>query len=166
MSHIRTARDAEINAAKHMQEMGFSDTQVTVGGPDSGIDVVSTKAIAQVKFWNRPVGRPALQCLYGARVNSVHRNLLFYSSAGYSKTAHDYADRHGIALFTFDVFGAVRAENEAARTVRHRSSSAGTAPALRDPAVDRWIAIREKNAAAWAREYQSYRTRWEPYRCG
>lgn len=94
--------------------LGIADATVTQATGDGGIDVTSRTALAQVKRESKPTGRPALQNLYGARGPRDSRTLLFFSAAGYSKQALDYAEQVGMALFTYDVDGQLEAENDAA----------------------------------------------------
>ncbi|QDC12713.1 hypothetical protein E2561_00570 [Rhodococcus ruber] len=134
MGTISTAREAEENAAVHMRKLGFPDAAVTDEGPDGGIDVRSSGAVAQVKLWFRPVGSPALQQLYGARGTARHE-MLFFAHSGYSKPAVLYADQHSIALFTFDTDGNITAHNDSARAlVKQRRRLATPPPAKRSPA--------------------------------
>jgi hypothetical protein len=116
-----------------MRHWGYSDASVTPGGPDSGIDVVASDALAQVKYETAHVGRPALQRLVGARDEGDPRPLLFFSASGYSSAAVDYADKRRIALFTYAVDGRMSPVNAPARdTVRRttepRAETSGEPP--------------------------------------
>lgn len=113
MGHIRSAREAELNAAVRMRELGYPDAEATPIGPDAGIDVVATGAVAQVKRESHAVGRPALQRLFGAAAGA-DVDLLFFSSSEYSRHAVEYADRVKIALFTYDVLGEICPANDRA----------------------------------------------------
>lgn len=112
-----THQQAELAMASAMRKMGFTDARATPGGPDGGIDVLASRAIAQVKMHKSQVGRPDLQRLYGARGRDQRRSMLFFSLSGYSSHADEYAAGNGIALFTFDATGAVRPYNSAARSI-------------------------------------------------
>jgi hypothetical protein len=92
-------QEAEDLAVIHMHVLGFTDARKTAGGADRGIDAVSVRAVAQVKLLSQPVGSPDIQRLKGAAHDS--KNVLFYSSAGYSRAAISVADELGIALFSF-----------------------------------------------------------------
>ncbi|WP_424579946.1 restriction endonuclease [Tsukamurella pulmonis] len=94
--------------------LGIADATVTQATGDGGIDVTSSAALAQVKRESKPTGRPALQNLFGARGPGEERLLLFFSAAGYSKQAYDYADQTEMALFTYEADGTLEAENDAA----------------------------------------------------
>lgn len=106
MFQIRTARDAELNAARWMRFMGYLDAAATPVGPDGGIDVISTHAIAQVKAEASQSGVEAIQRLYGAAA-AGHRNkkLLFFVSSGYTRAAVAYADTVGMELYSYDFSG-------------------------------------------------------------
>lgn len=117
MEYITTPEAAETIAAARMREFGYSDARVTGRGADGGMDVMSDRAVAQVKQESYQTGRPALQRLYGARGEDRWRDLLFFSAAGYSRQAVAYADTVGIALFTYDVLGNIAAANPVARLV-------------------------------------------------
>ena len=104
--YISTWQQAEQNAAHWMRGMGYPDAVVTVSGPDAGIDVRALGAVAQVKREAAQTGRPALQRLYGAR-GSSQVDMLFFSAAGFSRTAVEYADDADIGLFTYDIEGRV-----------------------------------------------------------
>ncbi|MEU4060300.1 restriction endonuclease [Rhodococcus qingshengii] len=98
-----------------MRELGFADARVTAAGPDGGIDVSSSRALAQVKWRGGMVGRQDLQALYGARGQDVSKRLLFFAASGYSKPAIDYADRNQIALFIYEPMGTLVARNKVRR---------------------------------------------------
>jgi hypothetical protein len=117
VEYITTPEAAESNAAARMRELGYCDARVTGRGADGGVDVVSDRAVAQVKQESYQTGRPALQRLYGARGDDRSRDLLFFSAAGYSRQAVMYADTVGIALFTYDVLGRIAAANPVGRLV-------------------------------------------------
>lgn len=115
--HIHTAQEAEVNAAVRMRELGFVDARVTAAGPDGGIDVSSSRALAQVKWRGGMVGRQDLQALYGARGQDISKKLLFFAASDYSKPAIDYADRNQIALFIYEPIGTLVARNKCAATL-------------------------------------------------
>ncbi|GAB3405880.1 hypothetical protein GCM10027515_19750 [Schumannella luteola] len=96
-------RAAEAAAARHMQSIGFIDAQVTESGADGGLDVRATDAVAQVKFYANPVGRPDIQKLRGAA--HEHRIAIFYSTGGYTQEALDYAVGADVALFSMNPYG-------------------------------------------------------------
>ncbi|WP_206489786.1 restriction endonuclease [Rhodococcus sp. KRD162] len=93
---------AEREMARVMRNMGFHDAREMSGRHDSGIDIMSMSAIAQVKMHFKAVGRPALQNLVGARGVDHSKQLIFFSYEGYARTALEYANEVGMALFTFD----------------------------------------------------------------
>ncbi|NHP14454.1 restriction endonuclease [Rhodococcus sp. IC4_135] len=119
-------QQAELAMASAMRKMGFNDARAHPGGPDGGIDVLSSRAIAQVKMHRSQVGRPDLQRLYGARGRDLRRSMLFFSLSGYSSHAVKYAADVEIALFTFDSKGAVQPYNSAARSISKGAKGLGS----------------------------------------
>lgn len=116
---------AEREMARVMRSMGFHDAREMSGRHDSGIDIMSTAAIAQVKMHFKAVGRPALQNLAGARGVDHSKQLIFFSYEGYARTALQYADEVGMALFTFDDVGWTCApvNNAATKLIRRQTAS-------------------------------------------
>jgi hypothetical protein len=112
---------AEQNAADWMRHWGYRNVSLTSGGNDRGVDVRATKALAQVKFEAKQVGRPQLQNLVGTRGRNHDVELLFFSGAGYSGHAVEYATEMDIALFTYALDGRVSPANRAARHVVERN---------------------------------------------
>lgn len=111
---IASRQDAEHLAAEWMREHGFADARVTQRGADGGVDVLSSKALAQVKYQTNYVGRPLLQRLLGARGVAQDKHLLFFTGSSYTATARNYADTTSIALFTYELDGTVHPVNGAA----------------------------------------------------
>lgn len=103
-------QSAELAAVEHMKSLGFIDAQKTQSGADGGIDVESSQAAAQVKFYANPVGRPDIQRLRGAA--HEYRISVFYSTGGYTKEAVQYADGAGVALFLMDPYGNAEPHSE------------------------------------------------------
>ena len=83
---IRSDREAELNAAAQLRALGYRDATATRGGPDGGIDVWSSRALAQVKCRAEKAGQPDLQRLYGARGNDHEKELWFFISSGYTNS--------------------------------------------------------------------------------
>jgi hypothetical protein len=83
-----------------MRAIGFHDARTTSPGADKGLDVIASRAAAQVKALQTPVGAPDVQKLKG----SAHllENQLFYSLSGYTDQALKFAETAGVALFSFD----------------------------------------------------------------
>lgn len=128
--YIRSAPEAEQNAANWMLALGYEDAQVTAGGPDGGIDVRSSDGVAQVKWKTAQTGRPDLQRLYGARGDDYDVELLFFTASGYSKGAKEYAAAHEISLFLYDPDGMLTAVNEEAGYIVERANEAERARQL------------------------------------
>lgn len=100
-----------------MRHWGFSDAQLSRGGSDAGVDVLSSRAIAQVKFEASQVGRPVVQRLYGARGVDHDKAMLFFTGAGYSPPAIECANVLGVALFKYEITGTMAPVNSAARMI-------------------------------------------------
>lgn len=113
---IRSARDAELSAADWMRQHGFPDARATGLGADEGVDVVARGAVAQVKMEGVATGRPAIQRLCGA-ASPRGDAALFFSLAGYTRQALEWADRAGVALFEFDYQGSVQPVSRLAETL-------------------------------------------------
>lgn len=118
IQYIDDFHQAEVNAERVMKSWGFTDAKATTGGADGGIDVRSSRALAQVKWKGATTGAPDIQRLYGARGLDHDKQLFFFSASRYSKAAIDYADRVGIRLFIYDRLGNVEPANRPAREFR------------------------------------------------
>ena len=128
---IPASQAAEVLAQGWMRALGFSDACVTRPARDGGVAVRSINAVAQVgRLATAPVGAPEVQLLRGAGYR--HPHVLFYSWTGYTREAVDFAETHGVALFTVRD-GVPYAESQAsmelvaartARPVRRRLSQA------------------------------------------
>lgn len=114
MQYIGDDNHAEENAARLLREWGFPDARTPGEGPDGGIDVRATGALAQVKYRAGLTGRPEVQKLFGAR-GTGDEQLFFFTATGYSDQAVEYADEVGIALFVYDPTGKAEAVNKSAR---------------------------------------------------
>lgn len=104
-------QDAEALGHALMLALGFEDARPTGSGADGGIDVVSAKAVCQVKDWRDSVGRAEVQKLAGA---ALGRTSVFLASS-YRQNAIDWANQAGVALFSFNMTALVVAVNPAAR---------------------------------------------------
>lgn len=113
---IRTPRDAELVARDWMVYYGFDDAKATPVGSDHGIDVTSSRAIAQVKFKGSKTPRSDIQLLHSNTVTFGKRGL-FFSWGGYAKPAIEFANEVRIALFMYDMQGEPQPVNETARYV-------------------------------------------------
>jgi hypothetical protein len=98
------AYDFEFIAACWMKYWGIFDAQVTQASGDGGVDVLSSRFAAQVKFYsNAKVGRPEVQQLYGAALGRGLEPLFFAYSSGYSNEALEWAKAVGVGCFTFQI---------------------------------------------------------------
>lgn len=122
---IREARDAELIAAEWMRYLGFTDAVATPVGADGGVDVVSARAVAQVKLEGKPTGRPTVQQLHGVAALEKKTGV-FFSAAGYTPQARTWAQTSGTLLFRFDRQGAVEAVDAAAHALLAEADARGT----------------------------------------
>lgn len=120
MLSVPSFEAAEKLAAQHMRTLGFPDAKVTPRGADGGIDVTSSRAIAQVKWHSAPTGRPDIQKLYGARGRRHHLKMLFFSASGYTARAVECADELEVALFTIDQNNGLTPRNKLAQAMMVR----------------------------------------------
>ncbi len=116
---VRDFEDSERFAAAHMRYLGFGDASETEAGTDSGVDVESSRAVAQVKFHAKPVGSPGLQNLRGVAWQKEYA--IFYSLSGYTQRALDWADQNHICLFSYTKTGTVEPSNDAAAALDRKS---------------------------------------------
>ena len=110
---------AESNAVEWMRYWGYGDAMITGGSADRGVDVLATGAVAQVKWQSQACGRPDLQRLVGANPRQGNV-LLFFVASNYSKSAREYADERGIALFATEPYGTPMPMNSFAEHVAAR----------------------------------------------
>ena len=116
---LRTPRDAETAARDWMIAWDHFDACLTREGADAGIDVDSSDAVAQVKAQTQPTGRPDVQRLSG--VASVEGKAgYFFSIAGFTDEAQEWAERANIALFSFDLTGEPTPVNQVAEDALSR----------------------------------------------
>lgn len=131
MQYIRTFDQAEQNAALQMRALGYTDARVTPPGADKGIDVLSSTAVAQVKWRGAQVSRPDLHRLYGARGSRHHLDMLFFAASKYSGPAIEYANGVDIALFVYSPTGELDPVNRSAQRMvakaRNRTGPRGKA---------------------------------------
>jgi hypothetical protein len=115
---VNTWQLAEQNAAAWMRWWGHTGATVTNPGADGGIDVAAGDALGQVKWRAAKVSRAELQRLVGARGGrNSHQALFFFTGTGYSAHALAYAHEEGIALFYYELNGAMTPKNAHARRV-------------------------------------------------
>lgn len=92
---------AESFVADWMRHLGELDAEATRYSGDGGIDVASSRYIAQVKNYAGTVPVEAIRAMAGV-ANVDDRIPLFFTSGAYSAAALDFADRAGMALFKYD----------------------------------------------------------------
>lgn len=110
-----SARGAELFAAEWMRHYGAIDATATRRSAAGGIDVVSTKYIAQVKNYIGSVGVVEVRELAGVAAVD-RRQPLSFTSGTYAAGAASFGDSAGIALSQYDaVAGTLTAANPLAR---------------------------------------------------
>lgn len=102
---IRSWEDAEKSAQIWLSQNGYPEAKLTDSGADGGIDIRASNLVAQVKAGMMKVGRPAVQRLAGAARGD---RAVFFSLAGYTDHAKDWAREAGVSLFRFDLQGEPR----------------------------------------------------------
>jgi hypothetical protein len=105
-------RSAELLAESALRQLGFAGANSTAAGADAGLDVVGPTVAAQVKYTSAPVGRPVLQQLQGAAGGRI---AVFFSRAGFTRTAVEYSNSVGMALFEISLPSTIRPLNNPAR---------------------------------------------------
>jgi hypothetical protein len=118
---IENWEDAENFAVKYMRWLGFADARKTRAGSDEGKDVESSKAVAQVKDMGTGVSRPMLQQLFG--VAAAEKKIPIFFARSYAKTAKEWGQKHGMALFQFSIRGDVKAVSTKAEQILKKKSS-------------------------------------------
>lgn len=144
LKQIASWQDAELNALDWMRALGFVDARLTKAGADGGLDIRSSKAVAQVKYEAHDVGRPHLQRLVGARGRNTDVQLIFFTGTRYSEQAIAYANEMDIALFNYKLDGRIQAMNPSAEFLmkRLRAGESRSRIFSRDPhALAIWVLV-------------------------
>jgi len=93
-------RVAEAIVRDWMKQNGYRDARLTPSGPDGGVDVVASGAVAQVKHHAKPVRLPEVQRIYGIAV-AERKKALIFASAGFTPAAREWASRHRVECYRF-----------------------------------------------------------------
>jgi Restriction endonuclease len=119
---INDDTEAEEVAAAWLRRFGYRDARVSDKSPsgnDGGIDVYSTRAVAQVKFWLTKRGnQPDVQQLVGSA--EPGQRIFFFAVVGYTRPAIEWDLRsdHRVGLFLLRKDGNIIALNfEAKKTL-------------------------------------------------
>lgn len=106
---------AEHLCAQWLENLGELGVRVTRAKSDGGIDIVSTRCVAQVKNYKGSVGVVPIRELVG--VASVDgRFPVFFTSGEYTKAALDFAEAARVYLFKYDAeAGTLDAKSSVAR---------------------------------------------------
>lgn len=155
-----------MRAQEWMLWLGFADATVTNVGADGGVDVVSSRGIAQVKYRESAASRPQLQALHGeaARRNTAG---LFFSVQGYTAEATAWANVVHMPIFILEPGnGSLVPCNDSAHELRNAARGSGslritTAPltSLRERSVARKIAGLETSVARLDSEHLRFMAR-------
>jgi len=86
----------ELAAASWLRSHGYPDAHVTRSEAHTAILVRAKGAVAEVKAWSRPIGRPELHGLKN-EAKSGERTF-FFSRSGFTADARDYAGRPDIDM--------------------------------------------------------------------
>lgn len=114
---VKGARAAELLSAEWLRWMGFDDAHATNEGADAGVDVIGRHVVAQVKMEGRPTSRPQVQAFAGAAQVHAPMTTAFFSLAGYTQEAIEFAGAVDMALFEFTIDGDVEPLNATAWTL-------------------------------------------------
>jgi Restriction endonuclease len=98
-----TWQEAEHAACDWMQRNGYPDAAVTPSGPDGGVDILSRKAIGQVKHHGKPVGVAEVQRLSGISAHEGKEAFLFAAN-GVTKSALAFAVKAEVTCVTYPPF--------------------------------------------------------------
>jgi HJR/Mrr/RecB family endonuclease len=103
---VMTWQSAELLCCDWMKRNGFRDAKCTAQGADGGVDVVSRKAVAQVKYHAKPVGVSEIQRIFGI-ARSEGKQALFFSNNGFTPKARTWAHENGVVLYRFPPFARI-----------------------------------------------------------
>lgn len=126
--------EAEHLAAQWLAYLGEDNVLVTRAKNDGGIDVVSSRCVAQVKNYQGSVGVPEIRELVGA-ASVDGRFPVFFTSGVYTKAAVEFANQANVHLFIYDaVSGTLDGANAPAQKfLRDENSPDGNEPSTRSP---------------------------------
>lgn len=110
---VDTWEHAELLAVRYLRWLGFPDARRTRAGADGGVDVEGENLVAQVKYIGNGATRPMIQQLMG--IASAEKKVAIFFARSYARTALDWGQSAGVALFRFNVRGEVQPANERAR---------------------------------------------------
>ena len=118
--------DAEALALEFLRYLGAADAELSREGADGGIDVTSSKALAQVKAHLNPVALEDVQRHFG--ICAAERKSALFFAMKYSREAERWSDEHHMALYTFDRAGKVVPVSNAAAELDESGNFRRVAP--------------------------------------
>lgn len=89
---------AEHLARDWMLAMGIHDATTTRFTADGGVDVESAEWVAQVKNYRGTIGIESVRALAGVASSSGKKSI-FFTTGRYPRSAHEFAEASGMALF-------------------------------------------------------------------
>jgi hypothetical protein len=96
-----THQEAEMLAARWMRYLGAPDAVASQATRDGGIDVESSRFIAEVKHHAIPVGPVPVRAVVGVAY-AKRKVPVFFSLNGYTKDATEFGQEAGVLLFEYD----------------------------------------------------------------
>jgi hypothetical protein len=107
--------EAEHLCAEWMRFLGEADVNVTRVASDGGVDVTSSRCVAQVKNYQGSVGVQDVRQLVGA-ASVDGRYPVFFTSGHYTRPALEFAEEAGVRLFVYNATnGTLDAANRSAQ---------------------------------------------------
>lgn len=95
------AFEYELYCLAWMRSMGAQNVRLTKKGADGGVDIESDRHVAQVKFHAKPIAVQPIREIFGVAAAQSKR-AVFFTSAGYTPAAIDFAEKNLILLFVCD----------------------------------------------------------------
>ena len=95
---------AEHLCADWMRFLGEADVRVTRVASDGGVDITSSRCVAQVKNYQGSVGVQEVRQLVGA-ASVDGRYPIFFTSGHYTRPAVEFAEQAAVRLFVYDAKG-------------------------------------------------------------
>lgn len=125
-----THQQAEFLAALWMRYLGELDAKVSQATRDGGIDVESSRFVAEVKHHMIPIGPKSVRALAGVAF-AEKKGAAFFSLNGYTKDALKFGRNAGVIMFTYDP---EKGELQGATPLGRQAIAEGLASVLLSPA--------------------------------
>lgn len=95
-----TPKEAETYVSQMLNFYGLAGAKITRYSRDGGVDVESDNGVFQVKHQTAPVGVGVVREIFGV-ASSVGKRAGVFAKTGFTKEAIEFAERNGIALFSY-----------------------------------------------------------------